>query len=229
MPASAPPKTQANITALNWVGLMALPGRRLRRADRKSYINKRALTTARPPVGWSKPASRSYRFSTVTIPPSDLPAVPALAGPVMIPDAYVPERAGVTAIMSSVGRSGEWVLPRLFRVVAVMGDAVLDLSHVQLGAGVSEIEVVSVMANVTVIVPHNLRVQCEGHPIIGDFRLKSKVPSAALADAPLVRVRGTAFMAGVTVKVVDPLALGWRDRRRQRRLARQRADEELDG
>ncbi len=68
--------------------------------------------------------------------------------------------------MSTVGRSGEWVMPRLFRVVAVMGEAVLDLSHVQLGAGASDIEVVAVMGQVTILVPHNLRVQVEGHPIM---------------------------------------------------------------
>jgi hypothetical protein len=85
------------------------------------------------------------------------------------------------------------------------------------------------MANVTIIVPHNLRVQCEGHPVMGEFKLKSKVPSAALADAPLVRVRGTAFMAGVTIKVVDPLAPDWRERRRLRKLARQREEDGLDG
>jgi hypothetical protein len=155
--------------------------------------------------------------------------VAALAGPVLVPDAYVPERAGVTSVMSAASRNGEWVLPRLFRVVAVMAEVELDLSHVQLGAGVSDIEIVGVMSNVTIIVPHNLRVQCEGHPVMGEFRLKSKVASAALADAPLVRVRGTAFMAGVTVKVVDPLAPDWRERRRLRRLARQREEEGLDG
>ncbi len=77
--------------------------------------------------------------------------------------------------------------------------------------------------------PHNLRVQVEGHPVMGEFKLKSKVPSAALVDAPMIRVRGTAFMSGVIVKVVDPLALGWRDRMRQRKLARLAEDGELDG
>jgi hypothetical protein len=153
----------------------------------------------------------------------------ALAGPVLIPDTYVPERGGATSVMSTVSRNGEWMLPRLFRVVSVMGEVELDLSHVQLGAGISEIEIVAVMANVTIIVPHNLRVQCEGHPVMGEFKLKSKVPSAALADAPLVRVRGTAFMAGVTIKVVDPLAPDWRERRRLRKLARQREEDRLDG
>jgi len=166
---------------------------------------------------------------TVTNPRSDLAVATALAGPVLIPDAYVPDRGGVTSIMSAVSRNGEWVLPRIFRVVAVMGEVELDLSHVQLGAGLSEIEIVSVMANVTIIVPHNLRVQCEGHPVMGEFRLKSKVASAALADAPLVRVRGTAFMAGVTVKVVDPIAPDWRERRRLRKRAREQEDRELDG
>jgi hypothetical protein len=165
----------------------------------------------------------------VTNPRPDLPVVAALAGPVLIPDFSVPERAGATCIMSTVGRAGAWSLPRLFRLVVVMGEAEIDLSHVHLGAGVSEIEVVAVMGSVTILVPHNLRVQCDGDPVLGEFRLKSKVASAALADAPLVRVHGTAFMSSVTVKVVDPNAAGWRDRARQRRLARQREDGEFDG
>jgi hypothetical protein len=36
-------------------------------------------------------------------------------------------------------------------------------------------------------------------------------------------------MAGVTIKVVDPLAPDWRERRRLRKLARQREEDGLDG
>lgn len=150
----------------------------------------------------------------------NIPAIPAPPGPVLLAEPDVPQRAGALSVMSTVSRDGEWVLPRLFRAVAFLGQVDLDLTRVRIGAGVSEIEVVSIMGQVNIIVPHNLRVECEGDPVIGEFKLKYTAVCAASADAPLVRVKGIAFMGGVKVKVVDPNAPNWFDRWRAKKAAK---------
>jgi hypothetical protein len=141
-----------------------------------------------------------------------LPPVPVTVGPDLLPDHAIPERAGTRAIMANVMRQGEWTMPRLFRVMAFMGQVDLDLTHVRIGGGTSVIEVVAVMGQVNIVVPHNLRVESHGDPMLGEFKLKYTVTSAAGLDAPLIVIKGSAFMGGVTVKVVDPNAPKWHQR-----------------
>ena len=101
---------------------------------------------------------------------SYVPAVPVGITPMLIPAELVPEEQTVVAIMGELNRNGEWLLPREFRVLAVMGAARLDLSQVRIGPGVSEIVASAFMGEVTITVPHNLRVECGGHPIIVEFK-----------------------------------------------------------
>jgi hypothetical protein len=149
------------------------------------------------------------------------PPAPIVVGPTLVPDHAVPERAGTRSILAHVTRNGEWTLPRLFRIVAWMGQVDLDLTHVRIGAGVSTIECSSIMGGITILVPHNLRVECHGEPFVGEFSLKFSAPSAAGPDAPLVVVKGSAFMGNVIVKVVDPNAPKWIQRWLKRREKRE--------
>ena len=138
-------------------------------------------------------------------PPS--PPVPQYAiGPALVPPTDVPERNGVMSVLSNVSRNGEWVLPRLFRALAFMGEAKLDLTQVRLAPGTSEIEVRCFMGTVKIIVPHNLRVECAGTPLLGEFTLKHVSKATPHPDAPLIRISGSALMGSVVVKVVDPNA-----------------------
>lgn len=152
-------------------------------------------------------------------PNPDLPAARPPVGPILVPHEAVPERSGASAIMSAVAHGGDWVLPRNFRVVAFMGQVDLDLTRVRIAPGVSEIDVRSIMGQVTIVVPHNLRVECVGDAFMGEFSVKWRAQSAALADAPLVRVKGKAFMGAVYVKVVDPNSDGWLTKFRRKLLA----------
>ncbi len=151
---------------------------------------------------------------TTPLPP--VPAEPPRVGPILVDERAVPDRAGAMAFMSHNARDGEWLLPRAFRAVAIMGEMTVDLCRVRLGAGVSEIEAIACLGQVTIRVPHNLRVECEGQPIAGGVYLKWQADSAALPDAPLVRIKGTGIMGSVVVKVVDPNARGWLARWRGR-------------
>jgi hypothetical protein len=141
--------------------------------------------------------------------------VPA-AHPVVVSAELIPQHRGAVSFLSHVKRGGDWILPRVFRAVAVMGNVELDLSCVRIGAGTSQIEILAVMGSVTILVPPDLRVECEGDPLVGSFEVKREIASASSPDAPLVRITGTAFMSSVEVKVVDPNAPGWFERLRAR-------------
>jgi hypothetical protein len=130
----------------------------------------------------------------------------------VIPESLVPDRRGVLGFLSHVRRDGDWILPRLFRAVALMGNVEIDLTRVHVGAGTSQIEVKAIMGAVTIVVPPWLRVECDGSSIVGGFDVQRKVPSTSSPDAPQIRIGGTAFMGGVDVKVADPGARGWFDR-----------------
>jgi hypothetical protein len=133
--------------------------------------------------------------------------------------ALVPERSGTVAFLSSVNRNGDWVLPRNFRVAALLGSVELDLTRARIGPGVSHIEIRSLFGSVEIVLPHDVRVECEGDPIVGSFEVQSKAQSVAAPDAPLVRITGTAVMGSVEVRVVDPNAPGLLKKLRTRLLS----------
>lgn len=151
-----------------------------------------------------------------------LPDVPApdLIGPVLVHESVVPRNGGTTALMSKSTRDGEWLLPRLFRALCVMGELDLDLTRVRLGAGVSDIEIVAVMGQVNVRVPQNLRVECHGEPVLGELKVRWGQAGAALADAPLLRIHASGAMATIVINLVDPNAARWREARKRARRER---------
>lgn len=144
-------------------------------------------------------------------------------GPLMVPAESVPQQRGVTGVLSHVSRAGDWTLPRLFRVLSIMGEVVIDLTQVRLAPGTSEIEVRAYMGAVKIIVPHNLRVECDGQPLLGEFRVKRRVKTAPSPEAPLVHISGVALMGSVEIKIIDPAASGWLGR-----LRRAAAEDEQD-
>ena len=141
---------------------------------------------------------------------------PIAIHPVVVSDELVPERRGTVAFFATVTRDGGWTLPRNFRAMALAGNVELDLTRAQVAAGTSEIELRSVMGAVTVLVPPDLRVECEGDAVLGSFEVKRDAPSTTSADAPRVRISGTAVVGSIEVKIVDPNAPGWLDRVRER-------------
>jgi hypothetical protein len=160
----------------------------------------------------------------------DQPTPAALAtsvGPVLLPAESVPDRRGVVACLGRAARANNWALPRLFRAVAIMGEVTLDLTQVQIGPGVSEIEVLVFMGEVKILIPHNLHVECEGNPVMGEFKVRRATEATPAPEAPTVRIGGTAVMGQVTIKVIDPNApANWRDKWRTARGAKQLAREQ---
>ena len=144
------------------------------------------------------------------------PAHAADVKPAVVPDSLVPERRGTLAFVSSVARYGDWVLPRHYRALAVMGNLEIDLTRARMGAGTSHIEVMCIMGNVTVLVPPSIRLDCDAIPVVGSLEVRRDIEGTLSPDAPLVQITGTAFMGAIEVKVVDPNAPGWLERLRAR-------------
>lgn len=131
--------------------------------------------------------------SKVTVPP----------GVSLLHPDSVPERNGVSATWSHVRRKGQWILPRHFRALAIMGGVDLDLTQVVIGPGISEIEAVAFMGSVKILIPKGMRVQVEGDATFGAFGMKEGADGWAPADAPTIVVSGSAYFGGVEIEIYD--------------------------
>ena len=134
----------------------------------------------------------------------------------MIPAELVPERRGAVSVLSSYERDGDWILPRNFRAVALLGSVELDLTRARVGPGTSRIELVAALGSVTIVVPPDLRVECEGDPVLGSFEYKLEATPTMASDAPLLRITGTAVLGSIEIRVVDPNAPGWLEKLKAR-------------
>jgi Cell wall-active antibiotics response 4TMS YvqF len=111
---------------------------------------------------------------------------------------------GVIAFCSRTDRAGDWELPSRYRIVSVMGDIRIDLRHARFHPGTSVIEVVSVMGQIRILVPHGVRVECDGGGFLRDFKMRRVSAATPRPDAPCVRIVGSAYCGSVHVRVVDP-------------------------
>ena len=123
----------------------------------------------------------------------------APASQLVIPAEFIPDRRGAVAVLSSTNREGDWILPRLFRVVSFMGNVELDLTSARMGPGESHIEIRCFWGNVEITVPPEIRLEVDGHPFIGSFEVSRRVPSTPSAVAPVLRISGSAIMGAVTI------------------------------
>ncbi len=118
---------------------------------------------------------------------------------------YEVPQARMLAIMSSTRRVGRWAVPRDLRMFAMMSDTKLDLTTASLPiGGVVNLEITAIMCAVKIIVPPNMRVVNEMHSFMADVRSgadETLNESLATPGTPIVRLRGTALMSEVKVKV----------------------------
>jgi hypothetical protein len=139
---------------------------------------------------------------------TDLPPLPGDPGaggaPLIAPTSEVPPRGTMLAVMGGSGRRGSWLVPRHLKVIAVMGSAQIDLRDARLAQGISEIEIVSVMGAVEIIVPPSVRVETVGAAFLGAFETDSADAPLPSVAQPVVRISGVAIMAAVETKVRRP-------------------------
>ncbi|MBC7841460.1 MAG: DUF1707 and DUF2154 domain-containing protein [Gemmatimonadaceae bacterium] len=140
---------------------------------------------------------------------SGLPMLPAALGqPLGMwapgPSSAPPPEKRVFALMSEYKRRGEWTPAQRNVIRVIMGSATIDLRHAHLALGVvTEFEVFACMAEILFILPPGISVECDGMPIMGSFDDSGSRDYIA-ADAPRIRITGTAMMGGVKIRTRLP-------------------------
>ncbi|TPV92368.1 MAG: hypothetical protein B7733_26090 [Myxococcales bacterium FL481] len=115
-----------------------------------------------------------------------------------------------------------WSPARVNRVLTVFGSSTLDFRHASLGAGVTEIRLRTVLAEVELIVPPGLPVEVDCALILAGVERDNPNPvQPPVAGAPQLRLTGFATLAGITIS--ERLAgESKRDAKRRRKAERRR-------
>jgi len=129
------------------------------------------------------------------------------------------------AIMSGSERKGAWTPPRKLYTLAMMGGAGLDFREARMPPGVTEVNVLSVMGGVEILVPPGLAVETHGMGIMGGFEAFDQAGDSHGPDAPRLVIRGMAVMGGIEVAVRLPGETA-KDARQRRRLERKERKEQ---
>ena len=139
---------------------------------------------------------------------SDLPAHAESSAPVVPPRETVPATTSYehsVAIMGGCTRKGAWLVPEKHQAFALMAGVDLDLREATFAARETTIYANAMMAGIDITVDARTHVIVEGIGIMGAFEHgRDKVPAEITPDSPVVRVKGIALMAGVTVTRKGP-------------------------
>ena len=111
---------------------------------------------------------------------------------------------GIVCFLGNRGVKGPWSMPPLLRVFTMLGNSELDLREAQFESETSVIEVLSIMGNVTITVPPDVIVECNGETFLGSFEIhrkkdvRNEVPPPG---APRLRVVGHSYAGNAEVIV----------------------------
>jgi hypothetical protein len=109
------------------------------------------------------------------------------------------------AVLGDCTRKGAWLVPERHNAFALMAGVTLDLREATFSAHETTIYANAVMAGIDIYVDARTHVIVEGVGIMGAFdQGRDKVPAEVTAASPVVRVKGVALMAGVTVTRKGP-------------------------
>jgi predicted membrane protein len=91
-------------------------------------------------------------------------------------------------------------------VLSVFASVKVDLREAILQYDISVIEAIAVLAEIQIVVPPDVLVECDGDAFMGAFTVsESKRHGVGTTlrptDGPVVRVTGSAYLGNVTVKV----------------------------
>jgi hypothetical protein len=100
------------------------------------------------------------------------------------------------AVLGSVERIGEWVLPILHTCLCYLGRVTIDLREARFAKRRSTIVALSVLGDVRVVVPPDVTVRVSGVGLIGNFSGRAQ---QGLPGAPIVHVTGLALWGEVAV------------------------------
>lgn len=109
------------------------------------------------------------------------------------------------AIMGGCTRKGAWLVPPRHQAFALMGGVEIDLREATFSSQETVIWANAVMGGIDITVDERTHVIVEGVGIMGAFeQSRDQVAARLTADSPVVRVKGVALMAGVTVTRKGP-------------------------
>lgn len=117
------------------------------------------------------------------------------------PTAAVPARRHDTsiAILGGVDRKGVWEVGPTHNALALMAGIDIDLREAVFTGAETVITTNAFWAGIDIIVNAHTVVVVEGIGVMGAFDQVDKVEPEITPDSPVVRVRGVALMAAVTV------------------------------
>lgn len=118
--------------------------------------------------------------------------------------ATIPEHGRISAILSSNEQRGTMIVPHHLEVVAIFGNAELDLRDASFGDGVTIIEVRCTFGNVELTLPAEVRVEMAGETIFGSFTSFASAPPAGTPMTRVVRITGRAVFGNVEAMTVAP-------------------------
>ena len=121
------------------------------------------------------------------------------------------------SIMSNTERTGRWVMPRQLTVRSLMSSVALDLREATLPAGVCEIDLLSLMANLEILVPPGVIVEDLALGVMANVENHAYDEGYVSPAAPRIRLTGTAVMANVEIRMAPPglkFRKAWREAQR---------------
>lgn len=107
-------------------------------------------------------------------------------------------QGALVAILGSSETRGRWRPDRATTVVAVLGDATVDLQGAEYEDDELTINAFAMLGHVEIVVPEGIEVEMRGISILGDRTMRAN--AAVVAGAPVVRVDGLVLLGDITVR-----------------------------
>jgi hypothetical protein len=116
-------------------------------------------------------------------------------------------RQRLVAFMAERHRVEQWAFPEQLDVRAIMSNVTVDLTAARLPA-VVEIDVLAVMASVTIIVPADVVVEMDVLPVAASATDRTARDARAPVGLRHLRITGTAVLAEVRARQPRPRRAG---------------------
>lgn len=107
------------------------------------------------------------------------------------------------AILSGFTRKGDWVVPKEFNAVAILGGGEIDMREARFAEPTVTIHAVAVMGGIEITVPEDATVHVNGVGILGGFD-DNHDKGGGQPGGPTIIVNGVAFLGGIEVSRRPP-------------------------
>lgn len=112
------------------------------------------------------------------------------------------------SVLGEVSKDGHWVCPASAQVLVICGEADINLVDAQVTSMHTTIRIMSIMGEVTIVVPEEFRVINNVSSFMGSAKLSDSrhtISMSSLDDnSPTLTITGTALLSEVKIKRVKP-------------------------